>query len=586
MLAYGAPSFAGAAMAVPIYVHMPKFYADVVLVPLGYLALAIAFARALDALTDPIMGWLSDRTRTRWGRRKPWMVIGVPLCAMAFWALFSPPESLTPHQAAAWFGTFFVLYFLFHTVYEIPHYGLGAELSLDYHERSRLFGVRSLFLVPGTFLAVILPGLLAGLGATPREQFTIVAAFYGMLLIGLYVILLLRVPERPEFVTRESNPLIPGVRRALRNRPFRLLLVIYVVASIPGAIPGTLMPFYTAYVLQPENPELLLTACLGAYFGAGFLFLPFWIWVARRFSKLAAWFSCFVIGISGGAALFLLGPGDETLAVAVLFYTGIQFGGGFFIGASMQADVIDYDELHTGRRREAQYGAFWSIVPKFVVIPSAAIPLAILSGMGYVPNQAQSPQVVWAIKAIFALTPAFFSLIALLIALRYPLSEAVHRAIRVGIQRHARGEEAVDPLTGKRVPVPDPGHIDDKESWFLDHFSPSQLRRALAGGPECFLPGVLKWAAVSAVGLAASIGFVMQQVSDLSSPPGVLASVGVVAFGFSITALLFHLARIRPALRARWSPVKPDAIRGHLGETHDLGETHPVIPLPDVRRTD
>jgi GPH family glycoside/pentoside/hexuronide:cation symporter len=252
----------------------------------------------------------------------------------------------------------------------------------------------------------------------------------------------------------------------------------------------------------------------------------------------------------------------------------------------MQADVIDYDELHTGRRREAQYGAFWSIVPKFVVIPSAAIPLAILSGMGYVPNQAQSPQVVWAIKAIFALTPAFFSLIALLIALRYPLSEAVHRAIRVGIQRHARGEEAVDPLTGERVPVPDPGHIDDKESWFLDHFSPSQLRRALAGGPECFLPGVLKWAAVSAVGLAASIGFVMQQVSDLSSPPGVLASVGVVAFGFSITALLFHLARIRPALRARWSPVKPDAIRGHLGETHDLGETHPVIPLPDVRRTD
>ncbi|MEE8559046.1 MAG: MFS transporter [Myxococcota bacterium] len=572
MLAYGAPSFAGAAMAVPIYVHMPKFYADVVLVPLGYLALAIAFARALDALTDPLMGWVSDRTRTRWGRRKPWMAVGVPLCALAFLGLFSPPASLDPFEAATWFGTFFVLYFLFHTVYEIPHYGLGAEISLDYHERSRLFGVRALFLVPGTFLAVILPSVLGEMGATPREQFTAVAVIYGALLIALYAILLARVPERREFVNRESNPLIPGVRRALRNRPFRLLLTIYVIGSIPGAIPGTLMPFYSTYVLQPENPERFLMYCLAAYFGSGFLFLPFWIWIARRFSKLAAWFSCFIIGISGGAALFFLGPGDEPLAVGLLFYTGIQFGGGFFIGSSMQADVIDYDELHTGRRREAQYGAFWSMVPKFVIIPSAAIPLAILSIMGYVPNQAQNPQVVMTIRAIFALTPAFFSLLALLVALRYPLSEAVHQAIRRGIEQHGRGEEAVDPLTGAVIPVPHQGLVDDSTGWFLDHFSPAQLRRALARGPEALFPGVLRAVAISVMALAGSVYFVAREASDLSTNPGVLASVGVVGFGCALTALLYHLAKIAPALRARRSPIKPDDIRNHLGEAHELGE--------------
>ena len=100
-LAYGFPNIAGAAMLVPILIHMPKFYADVVLVPLGYLAIAIAVARALDALSDPFVGWLSDRTRSRWGRRRPYMAIGAPLCAVAFCALFSPPASTVDARRGA-----------------------------------------------------------------------------------------------------------------------------------------------------------------------------------------------------------------------------------------------------------------------------------------------------------------------------------------------------------------------------------------------------------------------------------------------------------------------------------------------------
>src|SRR5262245_66085187 len=86
LLLYGAPSFAGAAMLVPIYIHLPKFYSDVIGVPLGYLAIAIAAARALDALSDPVVGWLSDRTRSRWGRRRPFIALGSPFCALAFYA--------------------------------------------------------------------------------------------------------------------------------------------------------------------------------------------------------------------------------------------------------------------------------------------------------------------------------------------------------------------------------------------------------------------------------------------------------------------------------------------------------------------
>src|SRR5271154_883645 len=115
-LLYGAPNFAGAALVIPILINMPKFYADVVLVPLGFLAMAIAIARSLAALTDPLMGWISDHTHTRLGRRRPYILIGAPLCGVAFFCLLNPPAALTGGRAAMWFGTTFILYFIFHTV--------------------------------------------------------------------------------------------------------------------------------------------------------------------------------------------------------------------------------------------------------------------------------------------------------------------------------------------------------------------------------------------------------------------------------------------------------------------------------------
>src|SRR5208282_5695150 len=124
-LLYGAPSFAGAAMVIPI-------------------------ARSLDALSDPLMGWISDHTHTRLGRRRPYMLIGAPLCGVAFFCLLNPPASLTGGRAAIWFGVFFILYFIFHTVYVLPHYALGPELTQNYHERSTLFAWRESFTILGT----------------------------------------------------------------------------------------------------------------------------------------------------------------------------------------------------------------------------------------------------------------------------------------------------------------------------------------------------------------------------------------------------------------------------------------------------
>ena len=156
-LSYGAPSFAGAGMAIPIAIHLTIFYSDTILVPLGLIALVKAIARAMDALTDPFMGWLTDSTRSRWGRRRPWILFGAPAAALSFYLMFTPPDDLAGGNAAAWFAATYICYYLFHTVYIIPHNGLGPELTLDYNERSSLFGIREAFVVLGTLVAAVAP---------------------------------------------------------------------------------------------------------------------------------------------------------------------------------------------------------------------------------------------------------------------------------------------------------------------------------------------------------------------------------------------------------------------------------------------
>lgn len=578
MLAYGAPTFAGAAIAIPILVHMPKFYSDVVLVPVGYIALAIALARGLDAITDPLMGWISDRTRSRWGRRRPWIALGTPLCAVALIALFNPPESLTPSAAGVWFGATFALYFLFHTVYEIPYQGLGAELTPDHNERTRLFGVRALFLIAGTIIAAVLPGFLQS-GDSASEQRLLLgnmAIGFALALVVLFLIMAATVRERQDFVQRESNPLVPGVRRALRNRPFAILLIAFVVGSLPSAMPAMLLPFFTDYVIKPESTGQFVLGMnidstgkavalfLALYFGTGFLFVPGWTWLGQKIGKLNAWMVSMGISISVGPLFFLAGEGDVTWVAVLHLWAGIAFGAGFLLVPSMQADVIDYDELHTGKRREAQYASFWAIVPKFVAIPGAALPIAALAAMGYLPNVDQPPQVLLGIRVLYCLVPMSFGVITLFLVWRYPISEAVHAKIQEGIAAHERGDDAVDPLTGQVLPPPSERGVDEDTGWFLDHFSPRELGRVARGGARSLTAVVLTKAAAC---LALSIGALWLAIGSLQSldvQPGLTAVMSVVGGGFAATGVAFHLARWAAARRMGANPTDADVVRAHL----------------------
>jgi GPH family glycoside/pentoside/hexuronide:cation symporter len=468
--------------------------------------------------------------------------------------------------ASIWFGVTFGAYFLFHTVYFVPYGALGFELTLDYNERSSLFGWTQAFSLVGSCIAGATPFVVsAAFKGSPRTGYVLVGIFFSVLLVGLFAWTIIRIRERPEFASRESNPIVPGVRLTLRNRPFRVLLMVYVVSSLTGAIPVTVAPFYIPYVLKAENDGLVLTLTIVGYVISGAISIPLWVYLARKLGKRGAWFLSIWIGITGGSSFFFMGEGDTTIFLIMILYTGLALGAGL-LHPAMKADIIDYDELHTGKRREAQFASFWAIVPKFVAIPSAALPLAVLGAVGYVPNQEQPELVSFTLRALLGLSPAITGIAAFLIALRFPMTEARHRAVLEGIAQHKRGETAEDPLTGRPVSPPSSRENDDATRWYLDHFSRRELRRVQRLGSGSI---ALRVGSLAALCLALTLGlvsWVYAQLGDVSEQPGPGVTMAVVAAGFALAGFLFHALRLKTALHMRREPTDSETLQRHLND--------------------
>jgi GPH family glycoside/pentoside/hexuronide:cation symporter len=573
-LCYALPSFATAAMLAPLTIELKIFYTDTVFVPAGLLAVAMAVARTLDAVTDPVMGWITDHTRSRFGRRKPWLPLGVPLSALCYWLMFAPPGELSPGGGAVvWLCATYCLFYLFHTVWAVPYHGLGFELSPDYDDRTNLFGYRSI--VGGTGVICCFGSLYyfkaRHLFSDERQMLALLTGSLALLMVALFAAPLLGVKEHPGFAGRKRAPLVPGVRRALRNRPFRILLLATVLGSIPSTMPMLLMPYFAKYVLGVEDRWRIIFAVI--YVGSGFLSLPVWMLLARRLGKLPGWMLAAGIGIVSSFIMFTVGPGQTGKMMLLESVRGFAAAAVVILGPAMLADVIDYDELGTGRRREAQFGAFLSLIPKLVAILGATLPLAVMGAAGYDPTgEKLSEATLLSIRILFALFPIAFHAGALAVLLRYPISRDVHRAIRESIGRQRRGEPAADPVTGRTRLPREAQRVDEQTGWLLDNFSPAELRRMARDGTRGLVGRVLGPVLISALLCAAASGCsVWLLFGSLSRSrqdqlnQGAAACL-IVAAGLALTLLLYHLLRLRPAAGMARRPVDPEIIRAHLQE--------------------
>ena len=446
-LAYAAPAFALAVVGIPVYVYIPKFYTDVVGINITVLGYIMFSVRLFDAVTDPAIGYISDRTRTRFGRRRPYLAVGSVLVAVAMVLLFNPPAA-SATLYTAWFGVSIYMLFLFWTAVVVPFESLGPEITFDYHERTSLFGLRDGFLIAGTLAAASSPALvgwlfdLPGNAAGERAKFFWIAVIYAPLMIGTCWWCALSIRERQAATEHQTMTLWRGLRQVSRNRPFIILLIAYTVSAIGNNLPATLILFYVEYVLESQMADFFLML----YFVTGIIFLPGWIYVSRRTGKKAAWLASMAINTGAFVGVFFLGPGDAAIYGVLVFLSGIGFGATLAIPSAIQADVIDYDELLTGERREGQYIGLWSISKKFAAAVGIGAGLSILGMAGYTPNAPQPAEVQMTLRVLYALVPSLCNIVAIVIACAYPISSRIHAEIRRAIARRQAGLPTTNPL--------------------------------------------------------------------------------------------------------------------------------------------
>jgi GPH family glycoside/pentoside/hexuronide:cation symporter len=450
--AYALPAFALAVVGIPVYVYIPKFYTDTVGINIAVLGFLLFGVRIFDAVTDPVIGYVSDRTRTRFGRRRPYIAVGSVFIALTMYLLFNPPHA-GPRYETVWFGVWIYCLFLFWTAVVVPYESLGPEITFDYDERTSLFGLRDGLLIAGTLAAASSPAAVEAVFGLPdsdageRAKFFWISIIYLPLVIGTCWWCVYEIREHPRALGLQHPGLFKGLRDVFRNRPFLILLISYTISAIGNNLPATLILYYVEYVLQSK----LADAFLLVYFVTGIVFLPGWVYVARRIGKKKAWLGS--MAINGGAfvGVFFLGAGDELAYAILVFLSGIGFGATLALPSAIQADVIDYDELLTGDRREGQYIGLWNISKKLAAAVGVGAGLATLGMAGYTPNVTQSEEVVFTLRVLYAGVPSLCNFVAFIIALAYPIDGSTHAAIRRAVDRRKAGEAVVDPLQPART---------------------------------------------------------------------------------------------------------------------------------------
>jgi Na+/melibiose symporter-like transporter len=436
LAAYALPGIPLAALLLPLYVTLPTYYAQDLGVGLTAVGAMLLLARLWDVVTDPLIGVLSDRTPGRLGRRKPWMLAGLPLAVVSVWLLFVP-LAFVPEGSVGWAHLLLwtVLLYTGGTMVMLPYNAWAAEMTDDYHERSRVAAAREVAIVVGTVGAMAGPALLT------LERTTIMAGFAW----GLTILLPLGVLACVFALPDDAKARVAGTAHRFSwsvitgNRPFRKLIVAYFLNGIAYGLPATLFLLYVEHVLQAEEWAWPL---LGVYFLCAVAGVPVWLRLSRRFGKHRVWMAAMGMAAATFWIAVLLGPGDIWWFLAVCILTGLPLGGELALPPSMQADVIDLDTLRSGRRRSGLFFAAWGVATKVPLALAVGIAFPALALAGFdAEAESQSGTALFALAALYALLPCVIKLLSIWLLRGYPIDAAEQERIK---RRLAAGDDVAE----------------------------------------------------------------------------------------------------------------------------------------------
>ncbi len=409
------------------------------------LAAGVLFVgRVVDAFADPLMGRVSDLTRTRWGRRRPYFLLGALPFGASFAVLWLSPDLESQSAKFAWFGALYLVHSLLSSVIGVPYVAAQPEMTLDYQERNSLGSFRAAGSVLGTFVvAASVQPLVASLGDAARG-FAAAGLLLGLWCALPWLVVFRVTRERPEFQRPPALSLRAGARALARHASYRTLVALYLCSRVAMDVAGAILVFYFKWWIgRPDD----VSWALGLLLASSVLSLPAWLWLGRRVEKR----TLFVAGTGWWLALqglfFLAGPETPRgglLALAALM--GLGYAMADMVPWSMLGEVVDEDELVTGERREGVYGGVFTFLRKLAGASAVGLVGVALELAGFVPAATrQGPQALLAIRTLTAVAPALFLALAIALARGYGLGRREHRAILEQLHQRERRREARAP---------------------------------------------------------------------------------------------------------------------------------------------
>jgi GPH family glycoside/pentoside/hexuronide:cation symporter len=394
LLAHAALGMPLAMMALPVYVLVPRFYADATGLALATIGALLLGTRLLDAFADPLLGAWVDAQRRSGDYVRPIVLACAPL-ALGFALLFTPPAGWTTGAAALWLALTLAASYLGYSLASIAYQSWGSELARDDAGRTRITAAREGAGLAGVVLAAALPQAL-GVPA-------LVALFLAALALALF--LLLRHSPRPAPGTgaRERHRLA-GIAAPLGTPRFRWLLAVFVGNGIAAAIPATLVLFFIADRLQLEGRSGLF---LALYFFAGAASMPLWVRAAARFGLHAAWLAGMVAAVAAFVWAYALDAGDLAAYAAICVLSGAALGADLALPPALLARVIDANG-HRGAHEGAYFG-LWNFVNKLNLALAAGFALPLLGAIGYAPGS-RDPDALQALSFTYAVVPCLLKL--------------------------------------------------------------------------------------------------------------------------------------------------------------------------------
>lgn len=422
-----------AMLGYPIGAYIPRLYSTEMGIDLAMIGLVIMAAAIFDAITDPAMGHFSDRWRSRWGRRRPWIVVGIPLWLTTVYMLLNPSQGIT----VAYLAFFYLAMRGTLTLLLVPYGAWGIELSSEYHARTLIQSAREKFVLAGLVASAAMVAFSEEIFG--RNEASFILANISLVVIVLVpaaaAIVLAKIPEVPTFNAPRVS-FAAGVSRMRKNRLFLRLLLMELLIAGGEHFRNTLSLLF----LQDYIGMTGVGRALVLYFGAGLLAIPFWDLLARRFGKHISLACAMVLvgAVSLGVLTQMHNPGP--LFYLLFGLKGFCFGAFAYLPRAMLADVVDLDTLRSGAARPASYFALHGFVTKCAA-SFGGLSLPILAFVGYsaAAGATNTPDdLVW-LGVLYGVVPTAVFVFAFYLCVTWPLTDRLHeKVLRLVEKRYSR----------------------------------------------------------------------------------------------------------------------------------------------------